>query len=265
MIILCQLIAERKLIGKYADIAQKILPNSYVTVLLWLRKFELKQITRGNQSKLTKASPTLRYSAVAIAAGSRSAIPQMGRFEPSNKRCNNSAPVFQHPLFTFHPSFFLRPSLPPCLTFTLLPPSPSFSLLEVSPTLTRNPLFAKQTRIVCSQESGSVVVAEEHRRRRWRARNFNYTNIIGTRHNCIIGFGNWRSTSRVIRAIFLGNIPLHQTFFFFFLASSLSSRCFYPMQQRPTGCELHAAIFRWKVVVPVVATDPVVMNESAPF
>lgn len=107
----CQLIAERKLIGKYADIAQKILSNSYVTVLLWLRKFELKQITRGNQSKLTKASPTLRYSAVAIAAGSRSAIPQMGRFEPSNKRCNNSAPVFQHPLFTFHPSFFLRPSL----------------------------------------------------------------------------------------------------------------------------------------------------------
>lgn len=107
---LCRLIAERKLIGKYADIAQKILPNSYVTVLLWLRKFELKQITRGNQSKLTKGWPTLRYSAVAIAAGSRSAIPQMGRFEPSNKRCNNSAPVFQHPLFTFHPSFFLRPS-----------------------------------------------------------------------------------------------------------------------------------------------------------
>lgn len=194
----------------------------------------------------------------------------MGRFEPSNKRCNNSAPVFQHPLFTFHPSFFLRPSLPPCLTFTLLPPSPSFSLLEVSPTLTRNPLFAKQTRIVCSQESGSVVVAEEYRRRRWRARNFNYTNIIGTRHNCIIGFGNWRSTSRVIRAIFLGNIfhciRRFPPFFFFFLASpSLPSRCFYPMQQRPAGCELHAAIFRWKVVVPVVATDPVVMNESAPF
>lgn len=151
----------------------------------------------------------------------------MGRFEPSNKRCNNSAPVFQHPLFTFHPSFFLRPSLPPCLTFTLLPPSPSFSLLEVSPTLTRNPLFAKQTRIVCSQESGSVVVAEEHRRRRWRARNFNYTNIIGTRHNCIIGFGNWRSTSRVIRAIFLGNIfhciRCFPPFFFLFFGFSFAS------------------------------------------
>lgn len=43
----------------------------------------------------------------------------MGRFEPSNKRCNNSAPVFQHPLFTFHPSFFLLPSLLPSLTSTL--------------------------------------------------------------------------------------------------------------------------------------------------
>lgn len=44
----------------------------------------------------------------------------MGRFEPSNKRCNNSAPVFQHPLFTFHPSFFLLPSLLPCLASTTL-------------------------------------------------------------------------------------------------------------------------------------------------
>ena len=126
----------------------------------------------------------------------------MGRFEPSNKRCNNSAPVFQHPLFTFH----------------LLPPSPSFSPLEVSPTLTRNPLFAKQTRIVCSQESGSVVVAEEHsRRRRWRARNFNYTNIIGTRHNCIIGFGNW-TDQRVVwysLVIFTSILDLFFSFSFF--------------------------------------------------
>lgn len=132
--------------------------------------------------------PTLWYSAVAIAAGSRSAIPQMGRFEPSNKRCNNSAPCFPAPPFHFPPLFL---SSPRSSTLHFRPPSPSslsFSLLQVSPTLTRNPLFAKQTRIVCSQESGSVVT--EVRASSWRARNFNYTNIIGTRHNCIIGFGN---------------------------------------------------------------------------
>lgn len=38
-------------------------------------------------------------------------------------------------------------------------PSPSVASPDVSPTLARNPLFARQTRIVCSQES-AVVEAE---------------------------------------------------------------------------------------------------------
>lgn len=95
------------------------------------------------------------------------AIAQTGRFEPSDKRCNNSAPVFSSYRFLPTPRIFI---LATSLTDHHRPPR------DVSPTFARNPLFARQTRIVCSQES-AVVVAGGPTGSCKRERNFNYGNI----------------------------------------------------------------------------------------
>lgn len=88
------------------------------------RKFELKRITP--RWKLVKTNKDLGDPPRALARsafGVRNrglnrdrAIPQTGRFEPSDKRCNNSAPIFHRappPLSTpdhRHPRRFPEPS-----------------------------------------------------------------------------------------------------------------------------------------------------------
>jgi len=138
------------------------------------RESELKQITRGgNLSKLTKASAIRARTAFGVRNRGWIAIAQFRKRGDSSLRTKD---VIIPPLFSTAPPSPSTPSL------RRRPPR------DVSPTLARNPLFARQTRIVCSQESAVVQVegpilflSFSHALSLGKGRNFNYGNITRDR------------------------------------------------------------------------------------